>query len=107
MSAYEVARVWPVANRPTPRSAVRGTEKQPLPWPDVLVLEDTPGAGVRLLRYTWTGASGGDSWHHTVQAARDQAAFEYGESLGSWVNVPADEPDALDFARRHLRDTQS
>lgn len=40
--------------------------------------------GVFLLRYSDDGRFVGDTWHMSVEDAKDQAAFEFGASLGAW-----------------------
>ncbi len=56
-------------------------------WPKVVLLlahEDGP----MLYRYTATGAFAGDTWHKSLDDAKGQAEFEYGEALGSWQQIP-------------------
>jgi len=69
-----------------------------LPEPDVvlMVADDDPGG--MLFRYTAHGEFGGDTWHATLAAAEEQAAFEYGDALGPWVEVPSEVTDAHSFA---------
>lgn len=38
----------------------------------------------------------GDTWHETKQAARDQAAWEYGERLGGWIDLADGTTDLTD-----------
>ena len=42
-----------------------------------------------LFRYTAEGEFGGDTWHPSLDAAREQVEYEYEEALGEWVHVPA------------------
>jgi hypothetical protein len=78
---------------------------QMLPVADVLLLvSDEKEAGAMLFRYTAHGDFGGDTWHSTVEDALDQATFEYGEALLSWMDVPDDVADAHDFAQRYAAD---
>jgi hypothetical protein len=82
------------------------TEKM-LPLPDVLLVDTEDGPGVMLYRYTAHGEFGGDTMHSSVDAAKDQASFEYREALGEWIEVPADVADAhrfaVQYAASHLR----
>jgi hypothetical protein len=69
-----------------------------LPVADVvlLVADDEPGA--MLFRYTTDGEFGGDTWHATVAEAQEQAAYEYGDALIPWIEVPSEVVDAHAFA---------
>ena len=82
------------------------TEKM-LPLPDVLLIDTEEGSGVMLYRYTVHGEFGGDTMHATVDAAKQQASFEYREALGEWIEVPSDVADAhrfaVQYAASHLR----
>jgi hypothetical protein len=81
------------------------SDEKLLPIADVLLLivDDDPGA--MLFRYTTAGEFGGDTWHPTVDQARAQAEFEYGEALlVPWLPVPDDVENAHDFAIRYALD---
>jgi len=58
-------------------------EREPLETPSHLVIEFKPD-GVFLVRLTDHGKIVGDTWHATVEEAKEQATFEFGESLGEW-----------------------
>ena len=75
-----------------------------LPEADVVLLiaDDDPGA--MLFRYSAFGEVGGDTWHPTVDDAREQAADEYGDALGPWIDVPDDIADSHFFAVRYAAD---
>ena len=48
---------------------------------------------------------GGDTWHASVDEARAQAEYEYGESLLlPWLDVPEEIPDAHQFAVRYAHE---
>src|SRR5882724_196945 len=64
--------------------ADNGDETQQLPSPDVLVIEQEGEGSVFLYRMTRTGEPGGDTWHQSIDDARHQAEYEYGEVLGEW-----------------------
>ena len=72
--------------------------EQMLPVPDVVLIVADGDAGAMLFRYTAHAEVGGDTWHSTVAEAQEQAAYEYEEALGSWIDVPADVTDAHAFA---------
>ena len=67
-----------------------------MPFPDVVLLCSDDGP--MLYRYTAEGELAGDTWHETEIAARDQAAFEYGEALGPWSAVPDEAADPHEYA---------
>jgi hypothetical protein len=76
-----------------------------LPIADVLLIvaDDDPGA--MLYRYTAHAEFGGDTWHASVEDARAQAAFEYGEALLlPWMDVPDEVVDAHLFATEYARE---
>lgn len=62
-------------------------EPRALPSPDVLVIEENPD-GVFLFRYDREGEFGGDTWHQSVEDAKEQARFEYGDLVEEWQDVP-------------------
>lgn len=43
--------------------------------------------GFMMERFADAGTTAGDTWHQTEQDALDQAAWEYGERLGEWIDV--------------------
>lgn len=67
--------------------------------PRVLVLESRPD-GVFLDRYDESGDEAGDTWHQSIDDAKEQAQVEYGEQLGPWTEVPENEGDPVAFALR-------
>ena len=72
-----------------------------LPVADVVLLVADDDEGTMLFRYTAHGEFGGDTWHATLAEAYEQAAYEYGEALAPWVEVPADVTDAHAFAIKY------
>ncbi len=71
---------------------------QMLPAPDVILLIGDAGGEAMLFRYTahWTFA--GDTWHASVESAREEAAGEYDDALGVWIEVPEEVRDAHAYA---------
>ncbi len=67
--------------------------------PDRIVLMDESSAGVSLIRLASTGEFCGDTWHQTMDDARNQLAFEF-ESVGRFQPIPADVTDAEAFVTR-------
>ena len=69
-----------------------------LPTADVILLISGPDPGAMLFRYTAHGEFGGDTWHPSLENAREQVDYEYEGSLGEWVHVPPDVDDAHAYA---------
>ena len=72
-----------------------------LPTPDVILLIAGSDPGAMLFRYTVAGEFGGDTWHPTLENAREQVDYEYEDSVGEWVHVPPDVDDAHAYAIRY------
>lgn len=70
-----------------------------LPIPLIIAVVPKPD-GIFLERFDETGADAGDSWHQSVEEAKEQAREEYGESVGVWTPVPDSEEDVFAFGRR-------
>jgi len=70
------------------------------PQPEVLFIDDSK-SGWFLFRYTHAGQFAGDTWHQSLEQAKDQASYEYGSSLGEWIAVPGG-VNPIDFAREQL-----
>lgn len=73
--------------------------REQMPVPRVLVLETRPD-GIFLDRYDESGEEAGDTWHQSIDDAKEQAQVEYGDQLGPWTEVPENEPDPVAFAFR-------
>ena len=71
---------------------------QLLPAPDVLLLIADADPGAMVFRYTAHGEFGGDTWHASVDDAREQAIYEYSDALDGWVDVPDEVADAHAYA---------
>jgi len=63
-----------------------------LPLPSFIVVEGTDdhGGGFFLLRFTAEGTWLTDTWHETVEFAKEQAVSEFEHALGEWHEVPVD-----------------
>lgn len=68
------------------------------PAPDVILLIADPERGAMLFRYTAHGALAGDTWHASVDDAREHAIYDYSDALGDWVDVPEEVEDAHAYA---------
>jgi hypothetical protein len=71
--------------------------REALPLARVVVLEGKEGS-VTLNRFTTGGIPVSDTWHQTVEDAKFQADYEYGDALGEWNSVPSEVSDAVDYA---------
>jgi len=72
-----------------------------LPLADVVLVVADDDGGAMLFRYTAHGELAGDTWHASVADAQEQAAYEYGDALVPWMEVPDDVADAHAFAIRY------
>ncbi len=63
-----------------------------------LVIEEST-EGVYLFRYSAGGSFVGDTWHLSVDDAIYQAAYEYGDGVQEWDDVPAEVEDVITFGR--------
>ena len=67
----------------------QGSPPESTPWPSVLVIEERDD-GVFLDRLTDAGASAGDTWHASIDDAREQALDEYDGLLTEWKEIPSE-----------------
>ncbi|MRH01198.1 hypothetical protein [Xanthomonas sontii] len=64
-----------------------------MPMPDRIEIEVEPGTGYCFLyRYTATGQFCGDTWHENLDAAFQQASFEYGLSPQDFLITEQSDP---------------
>jgi hypothetical protein len=79
-----------------------GGSPVPMPDPDfVAIRQPAEGeGGVFLDRFTDGAAPAGDTWHQTEQEAVEQAAWEYGERLGPWIDLRGGMTDLADVVAR-------
>ena len=71
---------------------------QVLPAPDVVLMIAGPEPGAMLFRYTAHGELAGDTWHPSVDDAREHAIYDYSDALGEWIDVPGEVEDAHAYA---------
>jgi hypothetical protein len=64
--------------------------------PSVVVIEERRD-GVFLFRFRASGECVGDTWHRSIDEAREQAEFEFGELLSAWRVVPTEVGDVVKF----------
>ena len=63
--------------------------------PAALLIVEPNADGIFLLRFSSSGEFGGDSWHETVDDAKHQASFEYGNDLAWQLSDRASSADEL------------
>jgi hypothetical protein len=71
-----------------------------------LVVIEAQAGGTFLLRHTLTGAFGGDTWHQSIDEARDQAERECGGEI-EWLPIPDGETDVVAYALRAAEATRA
>ncbi|MBI1877522.1 MAG: hypothetical protein HYR94_04705 [Chloroflexi bacterium] len=71
--------------------------REKLPRPRVFVIEEK-SEGVFLFRFAADGSFGGDTWHMSIDDAKNQAAYEYGDMLGRWEQIPPEVTNVVAFA---------
>ena len=73
-----------------------------MPWARLLILESGGGPESDAMLYRYAGDNLGefawDTWSESVEDAKAQAEFEYGELLGGWQTIPEDVEDATSYA---------
>lgn len=78
-------------------------QRERLPQARVLLLERNEDGSVTLNRFDKDGSFAGDTWHPASEEAKDQAAYEYEQSLGEWHEVPEGTPDPLEYALKQTK----
>jgi hypothetical protein len=74
--------------------------RERMPWPRVLIIEANSDRSVALNRFSADGTFAGDTWHATLDEAKDQASYEYEDALSTWREIPNNVTDAVSFALR-------
>jgi hypothetical protein len=69
--------------------------------PAFLLIEERAD-GILLFRHDASGGCVGDTWHQSLQDAKDQATFEYSGVKFDWCDVPASVKDAVEFGVAQL-----
>lgn len=62
-----------------------------------VLLIDPSESGVLLIRYAANGMFAGDTWHPTIDEAKEQATFEFSAPDLAWKDVPTDVNDIVGF----------
>jgi hypothetical protein len=69
-----------------------------LAYGTLLLIEETP-EGVFLYQNVLNGPVY-DTWHQTIDEAKQQATFQFEVPAGAWAVVPAEIADSIKFARK-------
>ena len=64
-----------------------------------IVIQEKPD-GFFLERFDQNGEIVGDTWHASVEDAKQQARFEYADALASWIDVSSEEADIAELGCR-------
>ena len=80
-----------------PPQLTGGSDSRELMEPAALLVIEHKPDGVFLYRFTADRRCVGDTWHETLDAAKQQAAFEFDHLLSDWKEVPGDLVDAVSF----------
>lgn len=85
-----------------PESGIGPDNRTQLPWPNFLTITERED-GFFLERVLFDGTIVGDTSHADLQEAIEQAAWEYGENLSQWIQIPAyvSEEEIADFLIRN------
>jgi hypothetical protein len=67
-----------------------------LETPALAIIEESAD-GIFLKRYDRSGRCVGDTWHMSLDDAKEQAIFEYGPAIAGWKDVPNGVSDAVSF----------
>ena|SRR5688572_13285906 len=70
--------------------------REPVGPPELIAIEEKPD-GVFMFRFGPNGQVVGDTWHMTVEEAKQQAQGEFGDVLSDWTLVPHDVEDLFSF----------
>jgi hypothetical protein len=108
MSTRLIALLGPDESRETrqfrgfPPDLTEGVDhREALPLPRVLLVEEKSD-GVFLFRFTDDGTCVGDTWHMSMEEAKDQARKEYGTESTEWKEVPEATGDPVTYALKGI-----
>lgn len=60
--------------------------------------------GIFLKRYDQKGRCVGDTWHMSLEDAKQQAIFEHGAAIVGWKEIPSGVTDAVSFGLAENRE---
>jgi hypothetical protein len=93
-SSFEGRTSHYTGTAPDPSGAFETRTK--MPRASVLLIERSQH-GVYVIRYAANGRFAGDTWHETIEDAKHQVAYEFGDSVSDWKEVPVDINDVVAF----------
>jgi hypothetical protein len=70
--------------------------REPMGIPVLIAIEQKTD-GIFLFRFAFDGQVVGDTWHGSVEEAKQQAQFEFSDLLLDWRSVPEDVEDIVSF----------
>jgi hypothetical protein len=86
-----------------PPELARGEDsRQEMIRPTYLAIKVSP-EGFFLYRYTSQGLFAGDTWHETLEDAKHQAHFEFGDFISDWQEIPSSNDNPIEFILAHLK----
>lgn len=79
----------------------------PVPFgvPAILVIDASHQSSVFLFRYDALGDLAGDTWHLSIDEAKEQAESEYGDAVSAWMSLP-EGIEPISFGLSLLHDDQ-
>ena len=80
--------------------------RREMPIASVLIIEEKQD-GIFLFRYTTDRQFVGDTWHQSLDDAKDQAEWEFSGHLSDWSVVPPDVDDPVSFALKQISEDDS
>jgi hypothetical protein len=75
----------------------RKDDRHEMPSPSVLIIEERSD-GIFLNRFAANGQAAGDTWHRSLDEAKEQAEMEFGGNISTWKEVPPEIDDPIPFA---------
>ena len=77
----------------------------PFGVPAILVIDASGQPDVFLFRYDALGNFAGDTWHLSIDEAKEQAESEYGDAVSAWTSLP-EGIEPISFGLSLLHDDQ-
>ena len=86
-----------------PPEVTAGADERREEPPTAALLLEARDDGVFLERFAADGTEINDTWHVSVEDAKEQADFEFGYLLGDWREVPRHINDVASFLRNESK----
>lgn len=83
-----------------PPQLTGGRDTRELMATPVLLLTEQESDGVSLYRFAPDGKIVGDTFHESLDDARAQARFEFGEAISDWKQVPDNVEEPFTFGMK-------